>query len=194
MSQNSIKILKNQSKRQKLKRIVLLSSIFLGIICSCGLLFLYLIPDNPVSYHFETESKGNVQDRDHLEDLSGVDLKTHDINQQNSFDHIFSKNTDHPHASSAQPTLPEVIKKLPSVSTHNIKKQSNSLTKIDIPKKASTKDTQQIATSVKAIPKNKVKSDNKQTTANQLTQPFKIDSIDAIILLELDMPVSQLSK
>ena len=193
MSQHSIKILKNQSKQQKVKRFIKLSSVVLGIIISGGILLLYLIPENPVSVHFEAESKKNIYEQNQQEDLPGIDLKANDVNSQNSFDYIFSREQDHQPSSTAQPVLSKIIKELPAINKKDTVKPTRHSVKIEIPKKAPIHNinTKKQTLSIKEAPKTKIKSNPKHPVPHQLAQPFKIDSIDAIILLELDMPVSQ---
>ena len=188
MSPNSIKILKNQSKRQKLKRLIQLSLIVLSTFFFVGIIIFYLLPDTPVSFH--TTDENTDKNTEMQNDLQGVDIKSQTSDSQDSFERLFNQqdqklSTDTSKASA----LDSQKKPQPSekIKAESILQQPS--TQIEIPKKASTPAKDLAPKAIKSVPNIKVTEPVKASQPS-FNQPLRIDSIDAIILLELDMPVS----
>lgn len=188
MSPNSIKIIKNQSKRQKLKRLMKLSSLIVGTIIFASVTIFYLLPDTPMSLN--TTNEHTDKNTESLHDLQGVDIQSQASDSPDSFEHLFNQqdqklSTDTSKALALDPQKkpqPSEKSKVESI----LPKPS---TQIEIPKKVSTPAKDLAPKAIKSVPNIKI---TESVKANQpsFNQPLRIDSIDAIILLELDMPVS----
>jgi hypothetical protein len=188
MSPNSIKILKNQSKRQKLKRLIQLSLIVLSTFFFVGVIIFYLLPDTPVSFH--TTDEHTDKNSEMQNDLQGVDIKSQTSDSQDSFERLFNQQDQKLSTDTSKASVLDSQKKTQlseKTKVESILQQPS--TQIEIPKKASTSTKDLAPKAIKNVPNIKV---TEPVKANQpsFNQPLRIDSIDAIILLELDMPVS----
>ena len=191
MSQHSIKILKNQSKQQKVKRFIKLSSVVLGMIISGGILIFYLLPDTPVSFDAADETKDkNIQMQT---DLQEVEITTDSSDSKDNFEHLFN------HQDKKQIPLEtsNIIASNPEKKTVQLAKTEKTIvkelntphknpTKINIPQKVSIQQKDISTKIVKQIPSTKIKTEQVNVSPTSFNQPLKIDSLDAIILLELD--------
>ena len=188
MSPNSIKILKNQSKRQKLKRLIQLSLIVLSTFFFVGVIIFYLLPDTPVSFH--TTDEHTDKNSEMQNDLQGVDIKSQTSDSQDSFERLFNQQDQKLSTDTSKASVLDSQKKTQlseKTKVESILQQPS--TQIEIPKKASTSTKDLAPKAIKNVPNIKI---TEPVKANQpsFNQPLRIDSIDAIILLELDMPVS----
>lgn len=188
MSPNSIKIIKNQSKRQKLKRLMKLSSLIVGTIIFAGVVIFYLRPDTPLSLN--TTNEHTDKNTESLHDLQGVDISSQASDSPDSFERLFNQQ-DQKLSTDTSKVLALDPQKKPQPS-EKIKAESilqKPSTQIEIPKKVSTPAKDLAPKAIKNVPNIKVTEPLKASQPS-FNQPLKIDSIDAIILLELDMPVS----
>jgi hypothetical protein len=188
MSPNSIKIIKNQSKRQKLKRLMKLSSLIVGTIIFAGVVIFYLRPDTPLSLN--TTNEHTDKNTESLHDLQGVDISSQASDSPDSFEHLFNQQNEKASIDTSKVLALDPQKK-PQPS-EKIKAESilqKPSTQIEIPKKLSTPAKDLAPKAIKNVPNIKVTEPLKASQPS-FNQPLKIDSIDAIILLELDMPVS----
>lgn len=180
MSQNSIKILKNQPIWKRKRYRFLLILIIIGLVLSCGLFLYYLGFDSRDSFSLESDSQHVQQAKESIKDLQGVELKSENTNSSSSFDQLFSKESSE-HISSS------ITSSASRGSAIEVKIPKKLPIQVERPQQRTTNT--QIPVIVKVAPsKQGMKS---PSDPPKLNQPFKIDSIDAVILLELDMPVLQ---
>lgn len=165
-----------------------LSSLIVGTIIFAGVAIFYLLPDTPMSLN--TTNEHTDKNTESLHDLQGVDIQSQASDSPDSFEHLFNQQ-DQKLSTDTSKALALDPQKKPQPS-EKIKVESilpKPSTQIEIPKKVSTPAKDLAPKAIKSVPNIKI---TESVKANQpsFNQPLRIDSIDAIILLELDMPVS----
>lgn len=186
MSQNSIKILKNQSKWQKRKRFLILSLLVIAILLTFSFSLFYLMKDDSVSVHSENDVIKSHSIKDDIQDLQGVHLDSKSDQSENSIDQLFKIAQD---KLSSKEDNSVLLNKQKIVEKDKTEPTNKKALAVEIPKKLPIQ-SEQVPTTIKNVPSTKAKSDASPAAQKRLDQPFKIDSMDAIILLELDVPVS----
>lgn len=179
MSQHSIKILKDQSKWQRRKKIGLTLLIILGLLISCGLLYFYFFYDQRSKF----DTDGNInseytsqQTDDNSKDIDLV-IVTPNSEDKKPFDPILTPSN----TVESQP-----VQNAQALSTSKQKV----ITKQDVQSKVqANKDVKITALSGKATPITKTPQITPKVKVNRPPTPYisAADDIDAIILLELDV-------
>lgn len=194
MSSQSIKILKDQSKRQQRKRLSLIIFAILSLIMSCGLLYFYLFSESGTSFNdadalANEKSSKNIKDHTQDIDITGVDIKDNNDHKGQPFDKIFNKDQNVRLNSTEQAPVPSVQEK-------QIQENNNKTNQLkDKSQKLSAKVNQGSVTVSKVtpsplvmvIPKNSIKKPEKSSRVSPPYLAPVADDIDAIILLELDV-------
>lgn len=186
MSQNSIKILKNQSKWQKRKRVLLLGFLIIIILFAFSFILFHFMKDDTVSLNSENELIKPIEVKEQVQDLSGDHLESPIDSSKNTLEQIFKRDDAKTEPNISENTGKTPIKLLPKEDISVAPK----VIKVEIPKKLPEISKPPTAV-IKSVPSTATKVDTASSSTARLDKPFKIDSMDAIILLELDIPVSQ---